>query len=230
MTDPVLIVSFRQSLRSCTNCSLHTIATQPIPWTGDLSPRYAVLGEAPGRTEDARGECFVGDSGAILRHWFKQVGIDIRDVTFLNACACYPKRTPMTPEIDACRKWVHGQLDFIRPEILITMGRVAFQSIRGGLKRPELQSVHGKPLFHPRYKIPVWPTYHPSAYLHGRNLTYEKKITTDLRQLVEWDGEPLDMCYVCGDTLYRYDDWAIGMCARHARIQGELFPEMETTA
>lgn len=226
MADPSLILSFRNNLRSCTKCELSAKCNGPVPWSGDLNPRYAVLGEAPGRTEDREGVPFVGDSGAILRHWLREVGIDPKTVSFLNSVACYPHGTPTSEHMAACRPWMHGQLEFIRPEILIVMGNIAFNQLRGTSK-PKLMNLHGKPLRHPVYGFWCWFTYHPAAYLRGKSKKYEKLIRDDLRKLVEWDGAPLDRCYVgeCGEELYRFDEWGLGRCKRHATFQGQLFPE-----
>lgn len=169
-----------------------------------------------------------GDTGNILRHWLKQVGIDPDKVAYLNSVACWPARSPATPtadEISACRPWMHGQLEFIRPQILITLGVVAWASIRKGSRWPKLQAVHGKPWFHPTYHFSVFSTYHPAAYLRGRNKTYEKKITDCLKSVAAWDGRYLEECAVCGGELYRYDEDGFPYCQRHAARQMGLFPE-----
>lgn len=226
MTDPSLLLSFRNDLRSCTRCPLHAQCNGPVPWSGDVNPRYAILGEAPGRTEDKEGEPFVGDSGNVLRHWLRQVGIDPRKVTFLNAVSCYPHGPPPAESIAACRPWVNGQLEFIRPEILISMGNVAFHQLRQ-VNKPKLMNLHGRPLKHPLYGFWIWFTYHPAAYLRGKSKKYEKLITEDLAAVAAWDGRPLEHCYIreCDEELYRYDEWGVGLCRRHAQHQGQLFPD-----
>lgn len=230
MVDLSAVVTFRQHLRSCTACPLHAQCNGPIPWRGDLNPEFAVLGEAPGKTEDARNEPFVGDTGNILSHWLKVKGFDPKAMTYMNAVQCRPVRPnpkPTAAEMKACRGWMHGQLEFIRPKVLITLGVTAFESLIGG-RWPELKLVHGKPLMHPTYGCWVWPTYHPSAYLRGRNKTYETKILNDLERLrIWWTNQEggLDICYICGDELYRYSDWAVGLCYRHSMRAGVLFPE-----
>lgn len=225
------LLSFRRNLLTCTACDLHEIARCPVPWSGDPGVEYAVLGEAPGADEDKEGAPFVGASGFILRRWLKQAGFKPDTFAYLNAVSCYPKGTPSSDHMTACRPWMHGQLEIIRPRVLITVGNIAFKSLRHPLTFPTLQALHGKPLFHPRYRFWVWPTYHPSAVLHGRGKAsgkkYEEMIVADLKALSEWDGHALEECYICGGELYRYDDvgWGVGLCDRHSRRQGILFPE-----
>lgn len=225
VTDLSTLLSFRQSLRDCRKCDISSNTGGPIPFSGDVNPHYAILGEAPGRTEATRGQPFVGDSGAILRHWLKQVNIDPQEVVFLNSVACYPARTPTPQEMTNCRPWTRGQLEFIRPQVLITLGNVAFNQLWHPHTWPKLMALHGKPLHHPVYDFKVFSTYHPAAYLRGRSKKYEKLITEDLATIAKSDGRPLEECYVCGDDLYRYDERGIGLCERHAQRQGQLFPE-----
>lgn len=237
-TDLSLVLQFRENLRACRTCDISHHCNGPVPWSGDIGTEFAILGEAPGRTEDKEGRPFVGDSGAILRHWLRQADFIPHEIAYLNSVSCLPsddgrQRTPTREEMTACRGWMHGQLDILRPKVLITMGKVAYEQLRGpDLRRwPELKHLHGKPMRHPVYGFVVWPTYHPSAYLRGRNKSYEEKITTDLANLRKFwngwnDGEtwPSD-CSVCGDTFYNFDPWSIPMCWRHSVRQGILFPE-----
>lgn len=226
--SPELLLSFRNNLRSCTRCPISSNQGGPIPWSGDPHPTYAILGEAPGRTEAYTGEPFVGDSGNILRHWLKQVGIDARKVAFANSVCCWPNRNPATPsaeEMSNCRPWTNGQLEIIRPKILITMGVVAFKQIRQ-VKWPALKDIHGIPYRHPVHGYTIVSTYHPASYLRGKNKRYEEKITTDLATAASWDGHYPEECCMCGDAFYRYDpDWALAFCERHSARQGLLFPE-----
>lgn len=234
MTDVSAILSLRRSLRACDRCPIHANTGGPIPFSGDTSPTYAVLGEAPGRTEAQRGLPFVGDSGAILRHWLKGVGIDPDTVTYLNSVACWPNRSPATPtdvELRNCRPWVNGQLEAIRPQVLITMGIIAYSQIREGVRWPKLANVYGQPWFHPRYHFTVFSTYHPASYLRGRNKTYEKKILNTLKSVAKWDGRYVESCIIreCDRELYRYAEDGMGFCEVHAQRQGILWPEDQLT-
>lgn len=226
--DLSTILSFRESMRQCVKCPISANTGGPIPFNGPLNPQYAILGEAPGRTEANGGEPFIGDSGAILRHWLKQAGVDPSTVTFLNSVACWPSRNPATPthsEIANCRPWVHGQLEIIRPQVLLTMGVIAFNQIHHPHTWPKLQNLHGKPTFYPRLGTTIFSTYHPAAYLRGRSKKYEKLIVEDIAAMAIWDGGALETCYVCDDELYRFCERGIGLCYRHAQRQGILFPE-----
>lgn len=172
-----------------------------------------------------------------MRHWFKQADIDPSVIAFLNAAACFPDKqeNPTKQQLTTCRGWVHGQLEIIRPQILLTMGRSAFYSIRRGRSKPSLAELHGsetmplKPYHHPVYNFTIVSTYHPASYLRGKNKSYEEKITRTINALAPYvtNGHvpTPDRCFLCEDELYRYDEHGIGRCQRHAMIAGELFPE-----
>lgn len=234
MTDTSTVLSFRASLRKCQTCELHEGCTAPVPWFGDTFAEICIVGEAPGRTEDREGRPFVGPAGARLRHYMKEVGIDIDDVAYTNAVQCFPDGTPTEEHVDVCNNWMRGQVAFIKPRFVISVGKVAFSAIRRK-KWPELVNLHGRPMFWENPPAPAkpeayWATYHPSAALRPGGKKYEKLILEDLAKFVAWrdGGRPLDnMCYInkCAGEVYRYDGWGIGYCDRHSARQGMLWPE-----
>jgi DNA polymerase len=50
-------------IRSCGQCPLHTTRTKAVPGEGAPAARVMLIGEAPGRDEDQRGQPFVGAAG-----------------------------------------------------------------------------------------------------------------------------------------------------------------------
>lgn len=238
MTDTALLLSFRNNLRACTSCELRTKATAPVPWRGSVGSDIAVVGEAPGRSEDKEGRPFIGDAGILLQYLLKEADLPYDDIAFLNACQCYPGdlHNPTLSHINACRPWMRGQIAFIAPRFVITVGVTALRSVRN-LTWPKLERLHGKPLHWegppaPAGPITIWPTYHPASALPGRSPKYKKIILGDLRAFRKWvaDGEAWpETCYICGEEVYRYDSWGIALCERHSQRQGLLWPEDVTT-
>lgn len=196
--------------------------------------KIAILGEAPGSSEDATGQPFIGSAGTLLRYMLKEVGINPSTVTYLNAVSCYPRliQNPRRPHIDACRIWARGQIALINPTYLITVGQVALKSIRDTVVWPKLMHLNAKPLHWPNPPSPskpkLWPLYHPAAAL--RSAKYKRLLIEGLRAFQQWrrDDEPWpEVCSVCGDELYRWDEWQVPLCERHAARQGILWPEDE---
>lgn len=224
-TDTATVLSFRQSLRACTSCELHKNAKSPVPWHGDLNPEVAVLGMSPGKQEDEAGRPFVGDAGQCLRKALEFSGINPETVTYSNSVQCLPPRHDVqTHHINACRKWVRGQIAFIHPRYLIVLGAVALESVCGDQPWAKLSSLHGRPLFWANPPVPakpkLWITYHPSWAMRQKK-NYDTFLR-DLVKFVEWKdtGEEWPTsCVFCQDEFFTWGEsgWGVPLCERHER-------------
>lgn len=222
MTDLGVVLDFRNSIRSCTRCELHKTVTAPIPWHGDLESDICIVGEAPGRTEDAEGQPFVGSSGFLIRHLLRQADIDPSACTWVNSVSCWPRGTPSDVHRSACLPNLNGQLQVIQPKLIITLGVVAFEQVRQQTW-PKLQHLHGKPQFwdspfnHRNTRI--MSTYHPAAALRGGK-KYERMILEDLTacQQPGW-SDTREQCAVCGEEWSSVDSWAVSFCDVHSMRQ-----------
>src|SRR6266700_3632185 len=63
-------------IRSCAQCPLHATRTKAVPGEGMPSARVMLIGEAPGRDEDQRGQPFVGASGRFLDEMLAGSGVN----------------------------------------------------------------------------------------------------------------------------------------------------------
>ena len=136
---------------------------------GSELPKVAVIGEAPGRDEDWKGEPFIGASGEELRHFLRVNGIMGRGVYLDNVCMCRPpgNRTPNVSEIRNCTEnFLIPKLLTLQPKWIITVGKTASEAISGTEISIEME--HGIPRPLDFYGMPVIhiPTYHPAAGLH----------------------------------------------------------------
>ena len=71
----------------CQACSLHLTRTQVVPGHGDPNANIALIGEAPGADEDAKGEPFVGPAGQRLNRQLVVAGV-CRLVSSAEGAAC----------------------------------------------------------------------------------------------------------------------------------------------
>src|SRR6266508_3715601 len=55
-----------RAIRTCTRCRLHVGRTHAVPGDGPFDSDIVMVGEAPGKEEDASGRPFVGAAGKIL--------------------------------------------------------------------------------------------------------------------------------------------------------------------
>jgi len=150
--------------RSCVACPELAAARQHVV-VGDVPvsgrPRIALVGEAPGATEDETGRPFVGRSGALLDQLLGEAGLDRAQCAVLNVVKCRPpaNRTPKAPEVARCSGWLNRQLELLDPPVVVALGLSATKWFLG--PRTVLAQVRGRP--HEIGGRAVWATYHPSA-------------------------------------------------------------------
>jgi uracil-DNA glycosylase len=148
--------------RSCVACE-ELVATRNTVVVGDApaGARLALVGEAPGAEEDRAGRPFVGRAGRLLDELLAGAGLDRGAVAVLNVLQCRPpgNRTPTSTEAVRCRGWLDRKLEFVGPELIVTLGLSAAVAFLGrGIR---LAAVRGT--VHEAAGRRVLPTYHPSA-------------------------------------------------------------------
>jgi uracil-DNA glycosylase family 4 len=151
--------------RSCIACPELAEARQHVV-VGDLPagrPRFVLVGEAPGATEDETGRPFVGRSGALLDQLLGEAGLDRGEAAVLNVVKCRPpgNRTPKSTEVARCSGWLNRQLELLDPPVVVALGLSAAKWFLG--PRTVLAVARGRA--HDIGGRAVWATYHPSAAL-----------------------------------------------------------------
>jgi len=153
----------REEIGDCKRCKLFGKRKNIVFGEGNPDAGLMFIGEAPGAEEDLQGRPFVGDAGMVLTRLINKMGFQRKDVYIANIVKCRPplNRDPEPDEAETCRSFVERQIDIIRPEVIISLGRVATMNLTGDMKL-KITAVRGKFFF---YKgISVMPTFHP-AYL-----------------------------------------------------------------
>ena len=150
---------------TCTRCRLSNGRTQVVFGVGDPDADLMFIGEGPGYHEDKQGEPFVGAAGQLLTKLLGEIGLLRGSVYICNVVKCRPpgNRDPLPDEIEACRPYLLGQLDNIRPHIIVTLGNFATRVILD--RQVSISRVRGQ-----RFTVDgrtVIPTFHPAAILHG---------------------------------------------------------------
>ena len=152
---------------ACTRCGL--ARTRKTVVFGEGNPRADIVfvGEAPGEEEDNQGRPFVGRAGKLLDQLIDRIGIKRSDVFICNVLKCRPpgNRDPEAPEIASCKDYLLTQLDIIRPRVICTLGRHAYNTLLE-VDAP-ITRIRGKMTTF--RGIPLLPTYHPSYLLRSQN-------------------------------------------------------------
>jgi uracil-DNA glycosylase len=150
---------------TCTKCRLAAGRTQVVFGVGSPHADVMFIGEGPGYYEDKQGEPFVGAAGQLLTKLLGEIGLRREDVYIANVIKCRPpgNRDPLPDEIDACKPYLEGQIENIRPRLIVTLGNFATRFMLE--RQVSISRVRGE-----RFRIggrSVIPTFHPAAILHG---------------------------------------------------------------
>lgn len=164
---PADLEGLRALLGDCTRCGLCEKRDKLVFGVGDPAARLLIVGEAPGREEDRRGEPFVGESGQMLDRMLRNVlGFGREAVYIANVVKCRPpeNRDPQPEEIARCRPVLHAQLRIIRPALVLVLGRVAFQALFDTSEGITRARGSWRTLRYPGGEARALVTFHP-AYL-----------------------------------------------------------------
>jgi uracil-DNA glycosylase family 4 len=150
---------------TCTRCRLAKGRTQVVFGVGHPDADLMFIGEGPGYYEDKQGEPFVGAAGQLLTRLLGEIGLRREHVYICNVVKCRPpgNRDPLPDEIESCRPYLEGQLETIRPRVIVTLGNFATRFLLD--RQVSISRVRGQ-----RFTIDgrtVIPTFHPAAVLHG---------------------------------------------------------------
>ncbi len=169
----------KKTVLSCERCALAKTRKNVVFGEGSPKADIVFVGEAPGEEEDNQGRPFVGRAGKLLDQLIERIGIKRSDVFICNVLKCRPpgNRDPEPDEAAACKEYLVTQLDIIRPRVICTLGRHAYNTLLEtdapiSRIRGKLTTFRG---------IPLLPTYHPSYLL--RSQTKIKEAWEDMDKL-----------------------------------------------
>lgn len=177
----------RAAIGDCQRCTLCSGRTHIVFGVGNPRAKLMFVGEGPGRDEDLQGEPFVGRAGQLLTDIItKGIGIKREDVYICNVVKCRPpeNRNPEPDEVAACEPFLKKQIDLVRPEIIVGLGKFAVQTL---LKtNVAISKLRGN--WHSYHGIKLMPTFHPAYLL--RNPADKKLVWDDIKQVIkELSGE-----------------------------------------
>lgn len=227
VSDRLLVT---EAVVSCTRCPLHEMGTGPVSFTGPTPTTVCVLGEAPGRQEDAEGAPFVGPAGQLMREVMAEAGFVVAEIGFVNTVSCWPGeelKTPKYEHVDACRVNKAAQLDVLDPRFVLAVGNVA---VKATDPRIHIKYGRGRPwLVDERV---FFATYHPAAAL--RNDLYDQAFREDVarfKELVDagadsWGGYMNDRCFACNNPFFWLEPSGLAWCEVHMPPEGQARKEL----
>lgn len=186
--DPVAQLQLlRNEVLPCTRCKLHQGRQHTVFGEGNPRARVMFIGEAPGAREDQSGRPFVGDAGQLLdRIITGAMGLQRQDVYIANINKCRPpgNRAPEADEVAACLPFLRQQIEIVRPEVLVCLGRTAAQNLLS--TTASTTALRGRELEY--LGIPVVVTWHPAYLL--REPAHKRETWEDIKRVNRLLGRP----------------------------------------
>jgi uracil-DNA glycosylase family protein len=158
----------------CERCDLYKNATQTVFGEGPSMAKVILVDEQPGEREDIAGKPFVGPAGRLLDESLHKAGIDRSLCYVTNAVKHFKFKqrgerrlhaTPNAGEIQRCAWWLGGELDILRPDLVVARGATALYALMG--RSVSLTKEHGHILQANQMTLLV--TIHPSYLLRVRD-------------------------------------------------------------
>ena len=189
------IPTLREAAEHCKACDLWKNATQTVFGEGSINAKVIFVGEQPGDQEDIVGRPFVGPAGKLLDQALAEAGI-LRSQIYLTNVVKHFKwvpaprgkrrihKEPRYSEINACQPWLDGEIDALKPQVLVCLGATAAQALLG--KEFSVSRQRGE--FVKSTLAPtVMATVHPSSILRApdeqaRRLQWEAFVA-DLKKI-----------------------------------------------
>jgi len=180
VSQPMSLAALQENLVNCDRCPLCQQRNNIVFGGGNPHAQVVLVGEAPGREEDLQGIPFIGEAGHLLEKILQAMNLSREAVYICNVIKCRPpgNRDPQPDEISACEPFLKQQLALIKPEIIITLGRFAAQTLLKtstpiGKLRGQWREYEG---------IALMPTFHPAYLL--RNPSGKRPVWEDMKQVM----------------------------------------------
>jgi uracil-DNA glycosylase len=154
---------------------------------GAVVSEVMLIGQAPGPREPTLKRPFAHTAGRTLFHWFEQFcGMNeaaVRSTIYFAAvCRCFPgkspggtDRVPAPDEIRNCSSWMNGEIEILKPRLIIPVGRLAISQVLQCIK---LEDVIGRQFHAHRaeHTFDLIPLPHPSGASPWHKIPPGKKL------------------------------------------------------
>lgn len=158
----------RNDCMDCHRCELCQTRTNLVFGYGNIHSEIMFIGEGPGENEDLQGKPFVGRSGKLLDMYLEHIDLSReKNIYIANMVKCRPpkNRDPKPEEQDTCIFWLREQVRFMRPKIIVCLGRISAQR----LISPDFKVTKEHGVFFNKNGTLMMGTFHPAALLRNPN-------------------------------------------------------------
>ena len=189
--------ALREIVLNCPVCRKHTRkGFKTVFGVGNLEADIFFCGEAPGGDEEEQGEPFVGKAGQLLNKMIKAMGLERDKVYIGNIMNWRPSlptrvgnRPPTREEMNFCLPYLIGQIEIVKPKLIVALGATAAKGLLGFDSVRSLREVKG--VWHEFANTPLIPTYHPSYLLRNDSKRDKRAAWEDLLKVMDRCGLPI---------------------------------------
>lgn len=178
--EPKSVDDLQKNISTCHLCDLSKSRKQAMNGFGNHNAKLMIVDFCVSQSDDLSNSYYSGRSGESLRRMVENVlELRVEDIYFTHAIKCKPLNSnrPSESEWNSCKAYLFAQIEFIKPEIIVTLGKDAYHKLTG--EGDDFESVRGHIIDIKKYKI--IPIYHPQYIL--RNPEQKKTILNDLKTI-----------------------------------------------
>lgn len=138
-TTSVTLAEHRKAWKDCKQCNLCEFRDNVVLYRGIKPPcEILFIGEAPGESEDALGQPFIGPAGKQLDLLIKTTFEDLDPIPtygMTNMVACIPFRPgeeirqPNATQITACSSRLVEMIAIAQPKLIVLLGKISAKYI-----------------------------------------------------------------------------------------------------
>jgi len=155
------------------NCRLCPEMIGPVVSGSPVFSPILLIGQAPGDKEGGFGKPFAWTAGKTMFKWFERIGLDeetFRQRVYMAAvCRCFPgknpkggDRVPNKDEIANCSNWLQAEIDLLKPDLILPIGKLAIGQLMAVNKLNEVIGKMHSVNFH-GHSTDAIPLPHPSG-------------------------------------------------------------------
>ena len=172
--QPSSLEELSHNVKNCHLCDLSKSRTQSMNGYGNANANLVIIDYLVSQAQDSANSYYVGRSGETLKNMIENVlHLSVNDIYLTHAIKCKPLQSnkPSPSEWNSCKSYLFSQLDFIRPKVIVTLGKEAYAHLSDD-NADNFENVRGHVIDYKDYKLV--PIYHPQYLLRNPEL---KKIT-----------------------------------------------------
>jgi uracil-DNA glycosylase len=169
----------QHEIAACTRCVSAGFIPEAHPvFQGHVGQRLMVVGQAPGPGAALRGVPYSGATGKTLQGWLARAGFPEGalhlEFYLTSITKCFPgparhggkgDRPPSAAEIALCAPHLDREIALVRPEIVLSLGRLATERLDPTARRLPLAELVGtlRPAERAGHPFLLLPLPHPSG-------------------------------------------------------------------